>query len=401
MSEDLEEEFENYLMDYENGSISSSDLIRMREMMKEHEALRKVFVRQQMLHASCYKVKLEDLNLVDLDHKQKITPFPYAVVALAALVLISVFASFLVLKPGNFNTAAIASNVSEHHKFTLIRKGEVVESSEFIENDIVKSHDKELSISYLDDDTLILLKENSEVELKVEQGAKRIYLRSGSLICDVDKQPVNKPMVIYTEHAKTTVLGTQFMLNAAQGETQLQVSEGAVNFEDKRSQKQVEAKAGYMATTTQDHDVKLEPYHYDKDIKIKAFVLIDPISETPHLADSRLVDGMTIAAEQLKSDYLNILMRSDDQYVDGVMFTFEITNLKGEALKCINEKGQKKNKSQESIFPYYVVGDGLDGREDKPCKWKWVPGEYKLTATPYGKKNKSLGQTHQIKFWIK
>lgn len=401
MNRELEEEFESYLFDYEEGTITEQDLTRMRELMIEHEFLRKVFVQQQMLNASCTNVNLKDLALTDLEQRKKVLPFPLKVLALAALVLLAVFSSFLVSKPEPVKVKAIANNVSEHQQYTVIRKGVEVEASEFVSGDKIRTHDKELSIAYLDDETLILLKANSEMEFRQEHGAKRLFLHSGSLICDVDKQPEDKPMVITTHHAKTTVLGTQFILHAESSETQLQVNEGAVEFKDTRTQKQVKAKAGFVAKTTAGQGVEMDRYEYDTQVRIQDFILVDPISETPHLPDTPLYDGMVITSDQMKSEYLNILMQSDDQVVDGVMFTFEIIDQEGKKQKCINEKGQKKNKAQESIFPYYVVGDGLQGREDKPCKWKWVPGEYRLSATPYGRKNKHLGQTRKIRFWIK
>jgi ferric-dicitrate binding protein FerR (iron transport regulator) len=406
MNQELEEEFEAYLIDYEEGSISSSDMNKMRELMSQHEPLRKIFVQQQMLHASCSKVKLKDLAIADLERakvepRKQIVPFVVNVTSMAALLAIAIVASFFVYQSTQGPLPALATNMSEHRQYKIIRHGVEVEASEFLPGDKVRSYDKELSIAYLDDETLILLKANSEIELKQENGAKRIFLHSGSLICDVDKQPENKPMVITTHHAKTTVLGTQFMLHAEASETQLQVNEGAVDFKDTKTQKQVRAKAGFVAKTTPGQGVEMGPYEYDTQVRIQDFILVDPISETPHLPDTPLYDGMVIPSNQMKSDYLNILMQSDDQVVDGVMFTFEIINQAGKKLKCINEKGQKKNKAQETIFPYYVVGDGLEGREDKPCKWKWIPGEYRLSATPYGKKNKHIGQTREIRFWIK
>jgi ferric-dicitrate binding protein FerR (iron transport regulator) len=59
---------------------------------------------------------------------------------------------------------------------------------------------------------------------------KAIVLEQGILLVDAVKQPAGRPLVIATAQAESTVLGTQFVLQALPGMTRLDVREGRVKF---------------------------------------------------------------------------------------------------------------------------------------------------------------------------
>jgi hypothetical protein len=67
----------------------------------------------------------------------------------------------------------------------------------------------------------------TEAMLWQDQGAKRVNLTQGVLLCDVAIQPKGRPMVVITPHAEVEVLGTRFRV-AASDETHLDVDQGSV-----------------------------------------------------------------------------------------------------------------------------------------------------------------------------
>jgi len=397
MNPDIEEEFEFLLMDQEEGTISQEGMERLKVLMKQHPSLRETYVKQQMLHAVSSKIQLETLSLKKLEQRKNIIPFVTWMSA-AAAVLVCCFA---LLMNGNDIAEPIAFSNQPQKVYQVTRDGKRVKTDVFQLGDVIESQNEEMSIYYYGESTIVILKKNSRVVLKDDRGAKQIYLQEGSVICDVDKQPQNKPMVIFTNHAKTTVLGTQFLLSSEPDQTKLQVSEGLVHFEDVHSSKNIEAAAGYKAKTGHEHGIELSQTIYPENVVIDQLVLMDPISETPHFESKLLLDGMVIDRKKMKSDYINILMDANNEQVGGVVFRFDIKDLEGKKVVVINEKDQQKNRGQESLRPFYVIGDGLGDREDKPCKWKVVPGKYKLTLTPYGDRRAALGKPITVNFQVK
>jgi len=59
---------------------------------------------------------------------------------------------------------------------------------------------------------------------------KSLLLEQGMLLVDAVKQPAGHPLVITTAQAESTVLGTQFILQALPGATRIDVREGRVKF---------------------------------------------------------------------------------------------------------------------------------------------------------------------------
>jgi hypothetical protein len=61
-------------------------------------------------------------------------------------------------------------------------------------------------------------------------GGKSALLEQGLILVDAAKQPSGRPLVISTAQAESTVLGTQFFLQALPGATRIDVREGRVRF---------------------------------------------------------------------------------------------------------------------------------------------------------------------------
>ncbi len=61
-----------------------------------------------------------------------------------------------------------------------------------------------------------------------DHGQKKLYLKKGNVSANVKRQPVDKPMLIYTRSAMLEILGTRFEVEAGLAATTLNVSQGEV-----------------------------------------------------------------------------------------------------------------------------------------------------------------------------
>ncbi len=88
------------------------------------------------------------------------------------------------------------------------------------------------------DGTTIDFSSGSYASLVENQQGKRLTLYSGEIDADVMKQPLNKPLMIFTEHAEAEVVGTKFKFSSSDYSSLLDVKDGAVKMtrlQDKRS----------------------------------------------------------------------------------------------------------------------------------------------------------------------
>jgi hypothetical protein len=80
------------------------------------------------------------------------------------------------------------------------------------------------------DGTRLGLSAGASATLALEHGAKRVRLARGALSAEVAKQPPGAAMVLATDEATATVVGTAFTLAREDGATRLAVSEGRIAF---------------------------------------------------------------------------------------------------------------------------------------------------------------------------
>jgi hypothetical protein len=76
---------------------------------------------------------------------------------------------------------------------------------------------------------------------------KALRLECGSAAVEAEPQPSGRPLVIDTEQARLTVLGTRFRLYAGQGDSRVELEEGKVHFERRSDGTSVEVGAGQYA----------------------------------------------------------------------------------------------------------------------------------------------------------
>ena len=392
MMEEKLKKFDLLLLEYKEGSISDDDLALLQIMLKEDESLREHFVKAQALDAML-SIE-EEFALPEEIYSQAKEPVKgdfSILLKIAALLLISgVIAGFFMNQKASEN-AVIASMGEVGEGVLVLRNGNTLKLSEFEDvedGDKIITASKGASLSYLNETTTIFLKENSEVVFKLVKGAKIILLNKGDIICDVDKQPLDKPMKILTPHAEATVLGTQFLLTANADNSKLHVTEGSVNFRDKKSNETFEAKAGWTARISKESGIKSFKYTLDKKlIAIKSFTLINADTNEPFPQFDPIPPNALIKLSDLGTANINMLanVELEPRSVGAVRFVMKATSPEGENIKIYDPRGKQRNNCIEGIFPFMFGGD----TDDEPVTariWKAVPGSYKLKAVPYGDK---------------
>jgi ferric-dicitrate binding protein FerR (iron transport regulator) len=74
----------------------------------------------------------------------------------------------------------------------------------------------------------------------------------GSADVEAAPQSPDRPLVIITEQARLTVLGTKFRLYAGHGDSRVELEEGKVQFERQSDGQSVEVAAGQFAVAADD-----------------------------------------------------------------------------------------------------------------------------------------------------
>ncbi len=105
-------------------------------------------------------------------------------------------------------------------------------------------------LRYPGEATTLVVGASSSLRLLDGGDRKALALRHGTLTCTVARQPRDRSMRLVTPHAKATVLGTHFILEAAESRTSLAVEEGRVRFADGWGDRSTDVVAGYYATVT-------------------------------------------------------------------------------------------------------------------------------------------------------
>lgn len=407
MDEQLKK-FDLLLLEYKEGGISDEDLAELQTMLKENETLREHFVRAQALDAML-SIE-EEFALPEEIYSKPQVPLKgnfSLLYKIAALLIIS-FSLAVVFFPGSQDENKIIAELDEAGEgVKFIRDGKTLKAADvngLQDGDTIITEAVGASISYINEETTVFLKENSEVVFKLNKGAKVILLNKGDIICDVDKQPPGKPMTVLTPHAEATVLGTQFLLSAGKESSKLHVNEGAVNFRDKQTNETFEAKAGWTTRISQVSGNKSFRYTVDKNlIYIKGFTLLNADTSQPFPQFDPIPDGAVISLSELGTANLNILANVElkPRYVGAVRFIMDSRTASGKKIKIFDPRGRQRNNCVEGIFPFMFGGD----TDDEPVKcriWKAVPGIYKLSAVPFGEKEKkgASGNPSYLNFTI-
>jgi len=104
------------------------------------------------------------------------------------------------------------------------------------------------------DGSTITISGNSTLTFS-DYGQKKLYLKEGSVSCNVKPQPAGKSMIIYTRSAMLEVLGTQFEVEAGLSATMLNVSEGKVRVKRLSDSKTVDVPAKHRVVAAADQEM--------------------------------------------------------------------------------------------------------------------------------------------------
>ena len=145
----------------------------------------------------------------------------------------------------------------------IIRADEKIKAKEGMEiwaNDIIETpSESTVKIKYLDDRSVITLNGSSKLKVWTENQAKRAFLETGSIICNIDKQSDDKKMLINTKHGDAKIIGTIFQLRTSETDTRLEVSEGKVELQSEEGDRLI-IKSGYLARMNLNKGPKLVLY---------------------------------------------------------------------------------------------------------------------------------------------
>ena len=85
-----------------------------------------------------------------------------------------------------------------------------------------------------------------------DDGQKKLYLRSGVLSADVEKQPAERPMIVITPTARLEILGTRFDVMANPERSKVSVRQGLVRAVRLSDGKSVKVAGGHSAIASTD-----------------------------------------------------------------------------------------------------------------------------------------------------
>ncbi len=104
-------------------------------------------------------------------------------------------------------------------------------------------------VRYEGEESVIDIHGGTEIEFARKEGAKRITLAGGRVICRIAPPPLNEQAAILTPQAKLRILGTEFALEVDGGTgTYLQVTEGRILMTDLQTGSAVEVAGGCAAS---------------------------------------------------------------------------------------------------------------------------------------------------------
>ena len=118
----------------------------------------------------------------------------------------------------------------------------------FYSGDRVRVGEESAAELTLADGTKVMLSAESVLHFqRFDASSKVLQLEYGSAEVAAEPQSPHRPLVIHTEQARLTVLGTRFRLYAGDGDSRVELEEGKVQFERQSDGQTVEVAAGQYA----------------------------------------------------------------------------------------------------------------------------------------------------------
>jgi hypothetical protein len=200
------------------------------------------------------------------------------VAALAATVLIVAGGYWLVNHNGAqpqrvlvASNSALASVETASGTVEINRAGSTIRvqvGTQVVADDVVVvSPGGRAGVKYENEQTTVNLLAGTRAKLWLDNGAKRVSLDTGTLVCKIDKQPQSKAMRFVTPHAHAVVLGTELKLQVTNDATRLEVTEGSVTLV-KNEQNSVTVRAGEFAVASENDSLKSQSLATESPVQV-------------------------------------------------------------------------------------------------------------------------------------
>lgn len=298
-------------------------------------------------------------------------PFPFfsRPLAIAASVAIAAIASVLIVAVFRGFEGSVPESEAP-----LAGTAIQADGSELAPGSSLQTDKNPIQIAYADG-SQISIQEKSSLQLVASTdlpGQKRLRLNDGSIDAQVSKQPENRPLVIESDHAEITVIGTQFSVSTAPSKTHLHVDSGLVQFTVRQTGDTFDVGSGsFVSYSTQDGVERGESP------TISGYTVLNADQNTPLNGLENIAGSATLSLSALETRNLNIRVESsgmrDDTYME-----IEVTHTSSSG-----NVGQTRTRSEGGATGHHVFRDSdRKNREVWPRAWTPQRGIYKIRATP-------------------
>lgn len=202
--------------------------------------------------------------------------------------------------------------------------------------------------------------------------AKQVELVSGKIEAEVARQKLGREMLFISQGARARVLGTSLSFQHLAGQDRLEVTEGVVSFEPKRTDSAVRVEAGYFAEVgplgLRSGAIATSPRE-----GIVSLTLMNADSNQP-LREAPLTDGEVISLSSFSTREINIRANYEGKAPEVVRL--RVTRNDGQATGLPAHLSGEQRHS-----PFFVAGDHwVEGRPSDCRAWNPRPGGYRISA---------------------
>ena len=133
-----------------------------------------------------------------------------------------------------------------------------------LSGDQVRTGQKSIAIVKFIDNSLVRVRELSELTIQGESGtpgrlSKTVRLGGGAFGFDIQKQKQNEQFRLTSPTSVASIRGTQGKMSGGLGHDTLVVTEGLINFKNSASNNEIEVPAGYIAFSNEDGSISSRP----------------------------------------------------------------------------------------------------------------------------------------------
>jgi ferric-dicitrate binding protein FerR (iron transport regulator) len=240
-SEQPAERFDELLPRYYDDALSSDELSELNELLRHSGEHREAFARLGQNQTMIREVMRQETERAHRIVAESEVPTsgpttsrfpPIARFAAAACLALVAGLAWMVLTPTDDGFATLTEADAD---VQIVIDGESIEAkvgTRLYGNEVVTTADFPATIRFNDGSTIELQARSSGTFSNRSTG-KHVRLGRGALRGNVEPQAKDQPLVIDTPGATATVLGTQFILEANDQSSKLEVTQGSVRFDSR------------------------------------------------------------------------------------------------------------------------------------------------------------------------